>query len=123
MTNCNYCLHSDVCKIFDTNPCSQFKDKREYIQQPHKIGDVVYILDYEDGEPYDYSGYILLMANADFALLSPAVNGEEDPHDLCNIYFENYVEYGNLCCDSCIVVPMHELLNLDEAKQALEKYK
>ena len=48
--------------------CEHFKDRNKFIELPCKVGDTVYVLEYEDGEAVDYGGWIFLMANDNFAL-------------------------------------------------------
>lgn len=59
------------------------------------------------------------MANNDFALLSPTVNGESHPTEICNFYFERYAE-----CDEhpdfVVIVPLNEIyITKEEAEKAL----
>ena len=78
------------------------------------LGDWVYIIDYDCDEPVDISGYILLMANDKFALLSPAVNDTEDPDEICDSYYRDYQEYQSDC--ECVIVPISELFTKEEAE-------
>ena len=45
---CKDCIHYDVCgeSIFT---CGQFKDKSRFIELPCKVGDTVYLVDFEYG--------------------------------------------------------------------------
>ena len=130
MASCKECIHFDRCKglyKFDrlqkavSKGCSYFKDRSRFVELLCEVGSTVFILDYDDGEPYDYSGYILLMTNKNHALLSPIVNGEKDPYELCEGYFENLEDDGSPYCGGCIIVPIHELMTREEAVQALKE--
>lgn len=125
MASCKDCLCEIVCKYNDgvneycKGNCPHFKDRSKFVELPCEIGDTVYILEYEDGEAVDCSGWIFLMANNDFALLSPTVNGESHPIGICNFYFERYAE-----CDEhpdfVVVVPLNEIyITKEEAEKAL----
>ena len=98
MASCKDCVHVEVCcekslhvavgmniiprfkyKRIEQE-CKNFKDRSRFVELLCEVGSTVFILDYDDGEPYDYSGYILLMTNKNHALLSPIVNGEKGPY-------------------------------------------
>ena len=81
------------------------------------IGDWVFVVEYEDDEPVDISGYILLMTNDKFALLSPALGNTEDPDKICNSYYREYQEYRSDC--DCVIVPITELFTKEEADAKL----
>lgn len=129
---CKNCIKTDVCKVveeFKKEPvdgmyiegCEYFKDRTQFVELPCKVGDTVYILEYEDGEAVDYGGWIFLMANNDFALLSPTVNDESHPIELCNFYFERYVECEEHP-DFVVIVPLNEIyFTKKEAEKALEE--
>lgn len=99
-----------------------FEDKLEngtLIELPCKVGDTVYVLDYEDGKAVDYSGYIFIMANNDFAFLSPVLNGESNPIEICNEYFQRSIDDED---NSGVIVPLAELfLTKAEAEQKLKE--
>lgn len=95
----------------------QEESEGKLVHLPCKVGDTVYILEYEDGEAVDYGGWIFLMANNDFALLSPTVNDESHPIELCNFYFERYVECEEHP-DFVVIVPLNEIYF---TKKAAEK--
>ena len=120
---CEDCIHYDVCgfnEYKDFNEiCSFFKDKSRIIELPCKVGDMVYVLEYEDDCAVDYSGYIFIMANNDFAFLSPIINGERNPIEICNVFFDRYI---NLDDNSGIIVPLNELyLTKEEAEAKLKE--
>lgn len=134
---CKDCIHYDLCRSCSRiqlgwhgnsvhyvenieEICKDFKDRSRFVELLCEVGSTVFILDYDDGEPYDYSGYILLMTNKNHALLSPIVNGEKDPYELCEGYFENLEDDGSPYCGGCIIVPIHELMTREEAVQALK---
>ena len=139
MAMCKDCVHVEVCceknlhVVVGMNiiprfkykrieqECKNFKDRSRFVELLCEVGSTVFILDYDDGEPYDYSGYILLMTNKNHALLSPIVNGEKDPYELCEGYFENLEDDGSPYCGGCIIVPIHELMTREEAVQALKE--
>ena len=72
---CKDCIYYDVCDDYILTFCRGFKDKSRFIELPCKVGDTVYVLEYEDDCAVDYSGYVFIMANNDFAFLSPIING------------------------------------------------
>ena len=132
---CKDCIHYEVCKnkniknpkgcnenIADLNNietmCTDFKDESKYIELPCKVGDTVYVLEYEDDKAVDYSGYIFIMANNDFAFLSPMLNGESNPIEICNEYFERYINEDD---NSGIIVPLSEIFTKLEAEQKLKE--
>lgn len=134
---CKDCIHFDVCsdrKIYNENfgtlendvqnaetRCTAFKDKSKYIELPCKIGDTVYVLDYENDNAVDYSGYIFIMANNDFAFLSPVLNGESNPIEICNEYFRRSIDDED---NSGVIVPLTELfITKSEAEQKLKELK
>ena len=103
----------------DEHCCVYFKEKSRCIELPCKVGDMVYVLEYEDDCAVDYSGYIFIMANNDFAFLSPIINGERNPIEICNVFFDRYI---NLDDNSGIIVPLNELyLTKEEAEEILKK--
>lgn len=99
-----------------------FEDKLEsgtLIELSCKVGDTVYVLDYEDDNAVDYSGYIFIMANNDFAFLSPVLNDESNPVEICNEYFERYINEDD---NSGVIVPLAELfLTKSKAEQKLKE--
>lgn len=129
---CKDCLHYELCdtqafngfnKNFepekDWKYCGVFKDKSKYIELPCKIGDTVYVLDYENDNAVDYSGYIFIMANNDFAFLSPILNGESNPIEICNEYFRRSIDDED---NSGVIVPLTELfITKSEAEQKLKE--
>lgn len=129
---CKDCLHFAICanvycevtaeteiKNIHGKPCFYFKDKSKYIELPCKVGDTVYVLDYEDDNAVDYSGYIFIMLNNDFAFLSPVLNGESSPIEICNEYFERSIDDED---NSGVIVPLAELfLTKSEAEQKLKE--
>lgn len=133
---CKDCMHYDAClsrisfmmDYDDINDmfikdiekrCNQFKDKSKYIELPCKVGDTVYVLDYEDDNAVDYSGYIFIMANNDFAFLSPVLNGESNPIEICNEYFQRSIDDED---NSGVIVPLTELFfTKSEAEQKLKE--
>lgn len=124
---CKDCTHYTVCEGWQiderreslANGCTDFKDKSKYTELPCKVGDTVYILDYEDDNAVDYSGYIFIMANNDFAFLSPVLNGESNPIEICNEYFQRSIHFEE---NSGVVVPLAELfLTKSEAEQKLKE--
>lgn len=103
------------------NKLAELEDKLEngtMIELPWEVGDIVYILDYEDDIPVDYSGYIFIMANNDFAFLSPSINGEENPVEICNEYFQRFIDNQD---NSGIIVPIDEILTKEEAEARLKE--
>lgn len=105
-------------KIHKKN-CPYEKNKSRYIELPCKVGDTVYVLDYEDNNAVDYSGYIFIMANNDFAFLSPVLNGESNPIEICNEYFQRSIDDED---NSGVIVPITELfLTKSEAEQKLKE--
>ena len=128
MASCKDCINYDVCSTKGANcdrgnNCVMYKDRNRFVELPCKVGDTVYILEYEDGEAVDYGGWIFLMANNDFALLSPTVNDESHPIELCNFYFERYVECEEHP-DFVVIVPLNEIyFTKKEAEKALEEQK
>lgn len=45
MTNCDNCLHRDICPIaYEAYDCSDFDDKSEYIRIPYRFGSVVWYI-------------------------------------------------------------------------------
>ncbi len=125
---CKDCIHYGLCEtkgnaeIFVRgieNICGYFKDKFKYIKLPCKVGDTVYVLDYENDNAVDYSGYIFIMANNDFAFLSPVLNGESNPIEICNEYFQRSIDDED---NSGVIVPLTELfLTKSEAEQKLKE--
>lgn len=131
--DCDNCLHCEVCKTDAAwgmpvysgchmeNTCDCFKDKSKYIELPCKVGDTVYVLDYEDDNAIDYSGYIFIMANNDFAFLSPVLNGESNPIEICNEYFQRSIDDED---NSGVIVPLTELfITKSEAEQKVKELK
>lgn len=107
-----YCADADEV-------CKHFKDKSCFIELPCKVGDTVYVLEYEDDCAVDYSGCIFIMANNDFAFLSPIINGERNPIEICNVFFDRYINFDN---NSGIIVPLNELyLTKEEAESKLKE--
>lgn len=103
------------------NKLAELEDKLEngtMIELPWEVGDIAYILDYEDDIPVDYSGYIFIMANNDFAFLSPSINGEENPVEICNEYFQRFIDNQD---NSGIIVPIDEILTKEEAEARLKE--
>lgn len=103
------------------NKLAELEDKLEngtMIELPWEVGDIVYILDYEDDIPVDYLGYIFIMANNDFAFLSPSINGEENPVEICNEYFQRFIDNQD---NSGIIVPIDEILTKEEAEARLKE--
>lgn len=104
------------------NKLAELEDKLEnstMLELPCKVGDMVYILDYEDDTVVDYSGFIFIMANNDFAFLSPILNNEDNPVEICNEYFERYINIEN---NSGVIVPLSEiLLTREEAEARLKE--
>lgn len=124
---CNNCIHYEVCEGWQVderretlaNGCTDFKDKSKYIELPCKVGDTVYVLDYENDNAVDYSGYIFIMANNDFAFLSPILNGESNPIEICNEYFRRSIDDED---NSGVIVPLTELfITKSEAEQKLKE--
>lgn len=134
---CKDCMHCEICLnkrkhhivingflfYFECEDiekiCSTFKDKSKYIKLPCKVGDTVYVLDYENDNAVDYSGYIFIMANNDFAFLSPVLNGESNPIEICNEYFQRSIDDED---NSGVIVPLTELfLTKSEAEQKLKE--
>lgn len=129
---CKDCIHCELCEVqafngFNKNfepekdwkHCGVFKDKSKYIELPCKVGDTVYVLDYENDNAVDYSGYIFIMANNDFAFLSPILNGESNPIEICNEYFRRSIDDED---NSGVIVPLTELfITKSEAEQKLKE--
>ena len=126
---CKDCIHYDVCAINGIDVenttfkkelcCGEFKDKSRIVELSCKVGDMVYVLEYEDDCAVDYSGYIFITANNDFAFLSPIINGERNPIEICNVFFDRYI---NLDDNSGIIVPLNELyLTKEEAEAKLKE--
>lgn len=88
---------------------------KEKVNFKHKIGDWVYVVEYDDcGVPEDIGGYILLMFSDTHALLSPMLNDTSDPVELCDEHYSNYREYSEEC--DCIIVPLSEVFTKEEAE-------
>lgn len=121
---CKDCFHYEVCKTYEEfdfanhSKCDTYKDKSKVIELPCKVGDMVYILDYEDDTVVDYSGFIFIMANNDFAFLSPILNNEDNPVEICNEYFEGYI---NMESNSGVIVLLSEILLTREEAEAMLK--
>ena len=128
---CKDCIHYEVCEEKDTEytglpfsiandkPCKHFKNKSLVVELPCKVGDMVYLLEYEDDCAVDYSGYIFIMANNDFAFLSPIINGERNPIEICNVFFDRYINFDD---NSGVIVPLNELyLTKKEAEAKLKE--
>lgn len=127
---CKDCIHYAVChnnfknidlneEMTDKHCCVYFKDKSCIVELPCSVGNMVYVLEYEDDCAVDYSGYIFIMANNDFAFLSPIINGERNPIEICNVFFDRYI---NLDDNSGIIVPLNELyLTKEEAEAKLKE--
>lgn len=105
-------------------PLTEIKEMLEskrVVELPCKVGDTVYVLDYEDDNAVDYSGYIFIMANNDFAFLSPVLNGESNPIEICNEYFQRSIDDED---NSGVIVPLTELFfTKSEAEQKLKELK
>ncbi len=102
-------------------PLTEIKEmleSKKVIELPCKVGDTVYVLDYEDDNAVDYSGYIFIMANNEFAFLSPVLNDESNPIEICNEYFQRYINEDD---NSGIVVPLSEIFTKSEAEQKLKE--
>lgn len=114
---CNDC---PIQKCF--NKLAELENKFEngtLSELPCKVGDTVYVLDYENDNAVDYSGYIFIMANNDFAFLSPVLNGESNPIEICNEYFQQSIDDED---NSGVIVPLTELfLTKFEAEQKLKE--
>lgn len=94
-------------------------EQQKFIELPCKVGATVYVLEYEDDCAVDYSGYIFIMANNDFAFLSPIINGERNPIEICNVFFDRYINFDD---NSGIIVPLNELyLTKKEAEAKLKE--
>lgn len=125
---CKDCIHYDVCikqQYIDfvnedwSRKCKDLLDKSKIIELPCKVGDTVYVLEYEDDCAVDYSGYIFIIANNNFAFLSPIIDGERNPIEICNEFFDRYI---NVEDNSGIIVPLSELyLTKEEAEKKLEE--
>lgn len=104
----------------------EFKEYKDAEQEGHLIkshfkpGEPVWILEYdEDGKAVDYAGYIILMCNADFAVLSMKINGMSDVFGICNHYYDDYIEYDSEA--RVLIIPLEELYtSREDAKAALE---
>lgn len=85
------------------------------------FGDHVAILVYDEEEnPVDYEIYILLMSNENYSLLSPIVNGQYNPVELCEGYYESYMLDDEISyCGDCIIVPNSKVLTREEARKSL----
>lgn len=122
--NCKDCFHYEVCKGYeefdfaDHSKCDTYKDKSKIVELPCKVGNTVYILEYEDDIPIDYSGYIFIMANNDFAFLSPMINGEDNSIEICNEFYQRSLDYQD---NSGIIVPIAEIFTKEEAKARLKE--
>lgn len=130
---CKDCTHFETCKFavntfsigkyYDSINCSEkcehFKERSKQVELPCDIGDIVYVLDYEDDKAADYSGYIFIMANNYFAFLSPMLNGESNPIEICNEYFQRSIDDED---NSGVIVPLAELfLTKEEAEAKLKE--
>lgn len=120
----HYCVCKDLAETLEMEGCIcnnfyHFKDQSRIIELPCKVGDTVYVLEYEDDCAVDYSGCIFIMANNDFAFLSPIINGERNPIEICNVFFDRYINFDN---NSGIIVPLNELyLTKEEAEAKLKE--
>lgn len=116
----------DACNVLSL--LSELRDYRKNDRRPEfKPGSLVYIAelrDSEEDEEASIGGYILLMRNADYALLSPAVNDDDNAYRLCNLYSENSdIEHnlGLLPLSNCVMVPIDALFSsVNEAMAELE---
>lgn len=129
---CNDCFHYEVCKLTPpeyatakyytfcncSEKCECFKDKSKIVELPYKTGDTVYVLEYEGFAAVDYAGYIFIMANNDFAFLSPIINGESNPVEICNEFYQRSLDYRN---NSGIIVPIDEIFTKEEAEARLKE--
>lgn len=107
-----------ICEPDVEKRCEWFKDKSKIVELPYKIGDTVYVLEYEDDRPVDYSGYIFIMANNYFAFLSPTINGEDNPIEICNEFYQRSLDYRD---NSGIIVPIAEIFTKEEAEARLKE--
>lgn len=97
------------------------EDDREgrCVALPCKVGDSVWILEPdENGDPCEVSGYICIGGNRLFAFLSPIINDEEEPMEICSYRYDDYFEDGFL--GDIIVWPWDDCyFTLEEAKTAI----
>lgn len=113
------CEGCPIQKCFDR--LGELEDKLEngiLIELPYKTGDTVYVLEYEGFAAVDYAGYIFIMANNDFAFLSPIINGESNPVEICNEFYQRSLDYRD---NSGIIVPIAEIFTKEEAEARLKE--
>lgn len=119
---CKDCFHYEVCcdeyELEHAENCNNFKDKSKIVELPFKVGDMVYVLEYEDDMPVDYSGYIFIMSNDYFAFLSPTINGKDNPIEICNVFYQRSLDYQD---NSGIIVPITEIFTKEEAEARLKE--
>lgn len=94
------------------------EDKR--ISYPFKIGSEVFLINYENEIPIGYSGFIFLMANKEYALITPTIDDENDPSALC---YKNYHYYFLGCGTSTFLVPIYQLHTLEDVKAKLKNWR
>lgn len=83
------------------------------------IGEMVWIIEpYEDDEP-EVTGYVLIGMNDKYAFLSPKVNDETDPYDLCVYYYGCFYDYAE--AEGIAVWPINECYLSKEAAEAVLK--
>jgi len=84
-----------------------------------KDSNMVWIIEpYEDDEP-EVAGYVLLGMNGQYAFLSPQINGEKDPHELCAELFSSFYDYDEAEC--VVVWPIDQCYPTKEAAEAALK--
>ena len=80
---------------------------------------MVWIIEpYEDDEP-EVTGYVLLGMNGQYAFLSPQINGEKDPHELCVALFSSFYDYDE--AEGVVVWPIDQCYPTKEAAEAALK--
>lgn len=45
MPSCKDCLHVNVCRILDIDPCPHFVDHSLFVELPCKVGDTIYVVE------------------------------------------------------------------------------
>lgn len=125
---CASCYKVDDCEIADVMGedypgCDGYVDNEGVIISPFKIGSVVYTLDYENDKPIDYSEWILLMCNSDFVLLSPILNTETDPTEICNRRYDSFLDNDIDKYHCGVIAPVADIFTESEVVKELEKHR
>lgn len=98
---------------------AQAKQDGRLVVLPFKVGDKVWVLDYDEyGDPDDCSCWVLIGGNQKYAFLSASTEDSDDAMKICELYFEECMEYGS----DILIVPWSSVyMTRDEAEAALEE--